>query len=332
MASPSKVSTCNSCDRTFTHSTFFPTATRSGELLQILRTNCAPRDSSEIRAIVSAISAELARYTKEIDRLDDIFQELYAASEALQQLYDQCVAIADSPVRRLQTELLGEIFSHCVEPKPASSSEPTPAGSWEYEAEKELRSVAGGNIVPLSQVCGRWRGVIIGKPTLWSTIKLDLRCWTLPVDTMRGSLLHRQMIHLLHVALERSQQAPLTVEVIGVGECHPAALQALALVSCRWHSATFVLNPAMLQNLSAAAGNLPLLEGLSINADEDGETLTDVVKYFSHAPKLRGVGFVGSLAGVGHLPQFIGGDGATGKRRGIVRPYRFSSSPRDAAT
>ncbi|KAJ7146852.1 hypothetical protein C8R44DRAFT_864570 [Mycena epipterygia] len=299
----SSISLCNSCDTTFTQSRLIPTAERSAQLLQILRTNCAHRETSGIRAAISAVPAELARYDEELARLDCIFEKIVAGRAALQQHYDQCVAVIDAPVRRLPNEMLLEIFNLCGQPTQELSMDPVAPQSWEYEAQKEVRRVAGGHLFPLSQVCTQWRELVTGTPTLWSTINLDLRCWTIPVETMRASYLHQQMVQFLKVALERGRQTLLTIEVYGVGECHPHALQTIALAGHRWRSASFTLDCGMLKNLSAVTGNLPILETLCIHVlKENSEALSDVARYFSDAPQLRTVEFCGPLAPVARLP------------------------------
>jgi hypothetical protein len=59
----------------------------------------------------------------------------------------------------------------------------------------------------------------------------------------------------------------------------------------------------MLGNLSAVAGSLPLLETLCIEAqNENIETLINVAKFFSHAPRLRRLDFCGPLSAVAQLP------------------------------
>ncbi|KAJ6592838.1 hypothetical protein B0H19DRAFT_1055513 [Mycena capillaripes] len=296
------ISLCSTCSTTFKQSPLLPSPGRSAQLLHILRTNCEHREISDLRALISTIPAELARYDQQIEQFDTIFEKLVAGRDALRRLYDQCIGVVDAPIRRLPREILVEIFKLCEEPR-EWSSEPILPHLLEHETKKELRRVAGGDLVSFSEVCTQWRQLVLGTPTLWSKISLDLRCWTFPIETTRTSYGHHRMVQLLNLALARGQQTPLTIEVYGNGECHPLALQTLAVSAHRWRRATFTVGCEMLRYLSAVAGNLPLLEILCINAvTEDLETLEDLAKFFSHAPKLRAVQFCGPLSVVSPLP------------------------------
>ncbi|KAJ7758653.1 hypothetical protein B0H16DRAFT_1370405, partial [Mycena metata] len=256
-----EISLCPACDSVFKRSALLPCPSRSAELLKILRTNSGHGDATAVRALISSLLAELPRYDKEIGRLDAIFETLTADRSALQKLYEQCVGVLDAPIRRLPKEVIVEIFRFCNEPT-ETCQDPIPPSLWAHEAQRELRRVAGGPLIALSQVCKHWRLITLGTPLLWSKITLDLRCWELPAT----SFAHQKMIRLLDRALDRSQQTPLDIEVSGIGQCHPQALERLALASPRWRSATFVVECDMLRHLSKVAGKLPLLETLRINA------------------------------------------------------------------
>ncbi|KAJ7719998.1 hypothetical protein DFH07DRAFT_309676 [Mycena maculata] len=305
---PPQVSLCDGCETIFTQSTLLPSATRTAELLAILRNGDnehGHRASPELRATIVAVPAELARYDAELARLDAIFGQIVAGRNALQGLHDQCVGIIDCPIRRLPTEIIVQIFAHCEAPKEWDMS-PILAPQWEKKAKQEIARVAGGSLTAFSQVCIQWRRVVFGTATLWQTINLDLRCWTLPVEASRASYLHQRMIDFLVVALERGQQTPLTLNVHGAGECHPRAIQTLAHSSRRWRAATFTLEYVMFKNFAAVASNLPHLESLTLLAlpgvNEDTEALADAMHYFGCAPQLRTVEFCGPVAVVAQLP------------------------------
>ncbi|KAJ7469276.1 hypothetical protein B0H11DRAFT_1392502 [Mycena galericulata] len=302
---PSEISVCDSCDAAFKQSPLLAAAPHHSQFVEILRTNSGGNDSlnaTELRTIICATPSELERYDLELARLDAIFKEIIAGRNALLCLYNQCVAIVHSPIRKLPHEVLVEIFAYFEQPKDWDL-EPVSAPLWDCEAEKEIARVAGGSLVAISQVCWQWRVLALGTPTLWSTINLDMRCWTLPVQTARASALHQKMLSLLKEALERGEQAPLTVNVHGQGACHPHALQTLALAAPRWREATFALDCTMFKNLSASAGNLEQLESLTLYGLHEGpEALGDVMQYFSEAPKLRSVAFFGPVDAVAWLP------------------------------
>ncbi|KAJ7465695.1 hypothetical protein FB451DRAFT_1262194 [Mycena latifolia] len=304
LPSETEVSLCPSCDSTFTHSDLLPSATLSAELLEIVRSHRPHTATAAMHAVIATAPDELARYDKELERLDAIFERITAGRQVLQQLYDQCVSVVDAPVRRLPTEILAEIFHICAAQNSKSSSkEPIPAHLWESVAKRELRRVAGGDLVVLAQVCVGWRRVVLGTPTLWSTIMLDLRCWANPVDTYRAFRLHQTMVQLLRRALTLAEEVPLTIQVKGSGACDSSALQILAQTAPRWRAASFTLDCADLKNLSDVRGNLPLLETLTLQGlNEDPEILAEVAQYFSDAPRLRRLEYCGPLGVVARLP------------------------------
>ncbi|KAJ7458616.1 hypothetical protein FB451DRAFT_1273613 [Mycena latifolia] len=269
LPSETEVSLCPSCDSTFTHSDLLPSATLSAELLEIVRSHRPHTATAAMHAVIATAPDELARYDKELERLDVIFERITVGRQVLQQLYDQCVSVVDAPVRRLPTEILAEIFHICAaQDSKSSNKEPIPAHLWESAAKRELRRVAGGDLVVLAQVCVGWRRVVLGTPTLWSTIMLDLRCWANPVDTYRAFRLHQTMVQLLRRALTLAEEVPLTI-----------------------------------QNLSDVRGNLPLLETLTLQGlNEDPEILAEVAQYFSDAPRLRRLEYCGPLGVVARLP------------------------------
>ncbi|KAJ7496394.1 hypothetical protein FB451DRAFT_1549558 [Mycena latifolia] len=240
-----------------------------------------PRDGRDAR-IIAAAPTELARYDRELERLDAIFEQITEGRRTLQLLYDQCMSIVDAPVRRLPTEILVEIFHICAaQDSKSPSREPIPAHFWESEAKRELRRVAGGDLVSLEQVCVGWQRLVLGTPSLWSTITLDLRCWADPVDAHRAFWLHQDMV----------PAAPP-----GSGPCDSYALGILAQTSDRWRAASFTLDCADLKNLSDVRGLT--LQGLN----EDPAILAEVAQYFSDAPRLRRLEYCGPLGVVAHLP------------------------------
>jgi hypothetical protein len=144
---------------------------------------------------------------------------------------------------------------------------------------------------------------VLSTPLLWTQITLDLRCWTIPMQTRRTLRVRRWLVELLHRALACGQQVPLTLEVSGVGECSPWALGPLVYHAHRWRSATFNLECDVLSSLTAVAGKLPRLEKLSIKCmDEEFDTLEEVAQAFSDAPRLKKVEIIGPASMVAHMP------------------------------
>ncbi|KAJ7189131.1 hypothetical protein C8R46DRAFT_35107 [Mycena filopes] len=293
---------CSTCNDAFTRSPLLPTPEQFTQLLHILRTDSGHRVHATTLQFMASVRKEIARYDKQLEVFEPIFEKLYADRTVLRQLYDQYSGLANAPVRRLPNEVLVEIFRLCEsDARTEPSRDPILPQSWDHESKKELRRVGGGHLVALSQVSAHWRHLVLGTPTLWSTITLDLRCWEHAVAN--PSRAHQQMIELLHLAIVRGQQTPLTIQVTGAGPCHPLALQTLASAAPRWRTARFAVDSELLLHLADITGRLPLLETLQINAlAEDVETLREVGRFFASAPRLRSVAFRGPLAAIGDLP------------------------------
>ncbi|KAJ7237524.1 hypothetical protein B0H12DRAFT_1238143 [Mycena haematopus] len=301
---PSKISLCVDCDRTFTRSSLLPSSARLAELLQLLRQNWSPACHHEISVIDTrnaAIGAEIKRHETELDNIYTRFWQILEDRDALQRLSELHTGIV-TPIRRLPREILAKVFEYAQEPK-IWSEDPVPADSWDFEVNQDLQRVAGGNLVAISQVCTHWRQVVLGTPTLWSNVPLNLRCWTDPVEEFRTSRAHDQIVRLLEAALARGKEVPISVEMNAIGESHPVAIRTMATSAHRWRSATFTVDSGMLINLSAVAGNLPLLETFKMNVlNESPDILADLARLLSSAPRLHTVDFGGPLSVVAHWP------------------------------
>ncbi|KAJ7146996.1 hypothetical protein C8R44DRAFT_555857, partial [Mycena epipterygia] len=90
----------------------------------------------------------LDRYDSEIQRLQEIMAKLSSDRALVESYADVCRSIF-SPVRRLPTELLIEIFEMCAPPGADQISDQT-TPKQEFE-----------------RVCSHWYGVVMGAPTLW---------------------------------------------------------------------------------------------------------------------------------------------------------------------
>ncbi|KAJ7093839.1 hypothetical protein B0H15DRAFT_947177 [Mycena belliarum] len=304
MASSSELPLCHSCNNTFTESFTFP---NPEELLAIVGSNPRHHPTSWVRAIIDEAPAEISRYDGILGDFQLVVGAMTARRDALKQLYERCTHV-EGPVGRLPNELLALIFDLTAKEK-SPTSEPVDPEEWEDEANEELSSIAGGTLFVCGQVCSRWRSVAMNTPLLWTNISLDMRCWTLPVETIRASVRHQQMIQLLKARLERTEQLPLTVQVCGMGACQPQALHILAQTSPRWRAASFSLDCTMFINLAAITGKLPNLEVLALHFLDESDEIEDIVvvmpdetKYFVDAPRLRQLEFCGAAAAVVPLP------------------------------
>ncbi|KAJ6596136.1 hypothetical protein DFH09DRAFT_879442, partial [Mycena vulgaris] len=103
---------------------------------------------------------ELARYDKEIARLQALLAETISERLAFQAYADGCRSLF-SPVRRVPPELLVEVFALL---RPSFSSK---NNEDKQIAIDRLRNVG---VLTVAEVCLRWRTIVIETPMLWSTI------------------------------------------------------------------------------------------------------------------------------------------------------------------
>ncbi|PBK64498.1 hypothetical protein ARMSODRAFT_962005 [Armillaria solidipes] len=98
----------------------------------------------------------------ELINLQEMIQTASSEREAVQSkfLVSEHLAIL-SPIRRLPTELLQEIFLRCIDDKPFRDI--CPEGGYASEAP-----------VIFGRVCSRWRTVSFSTPSLWSSLKITV--------------------------------------------------------------------------------------------------------------------------------------------------------------
>ncbi|KAJ7647824.1 hypothetical protein FB45DRAFT_1102148, partial [Roridomyces roridus] len=165
--------------------------------------------------------AELKRYDDEILRLQAALLRAESERAAVQDYSRLCDAVI-SPVRRLPSEILVEIFGHF-----------TTALHWPWLnflrsviIEEEMRRVANVDLLRVAQVCPRWHELVMGTPSLWSCIELDLCKWTAPDSSL---------LLLLKTVLDRGGNSPLDLGIIwGEGDATSRVLELLASYSRRW--------------------------------------------------------------------------------------------------
>ncbi|KAJ7599672.1 hypothetical protein C8J56DRAFT_1072309 [Mycena floridula] len=127
------------------------------------RTNDAPTIDE-----VASIEADIAMREKEVQALRGAVEKLQGALDMIKpQLEDATEALIAHkiilhPVRRVPAEILRTIFIACMAPRPFETAATT------------TPLVGRSPVLPwnLSSVCRRWRGVSVGFPELWTTIKV----------------------------------------------------------------------------------------------------------------------------------------------------------------
>ncbi|KAJ7647835.1 hypothetical protein FB45DRAFT_894577 [Roridomyces roridus] len=253
----------------------FPQCTQEKELRDLLRSNDPPSASqaAHCRSISTSLPAELERYDDEIRRLQAALLSAETERTAVQD-YSRLCNVVMSPVRRLPSEILVEIFGHF-----------TTVLHWPWldfprsdSIEQEMRRVANVELLGIAQVCPRWHQLVMGTPSLWSCIELDMCQWTAPDSSL---------LHLLKTVLDRGGSFPLDLGIVcGDGDVTSGALELLASYSLRWRHVAFrvwTTKLAEYSKLSGIAGNLPVLRSLAI---DPGWNDLGVMTIFEGAPRL----------------------------------------------
>ncbi|KAJ7647847.1 hypothetical protein FB45DRAFT_998768 [Roridomyces roridus] len=269
----------------------FPQCTQEKELRDLLRSNDSPSafQVAHCRSISTSLPAELERYDDEILRLNAALFRAESERAAVQDYSRLCDAVM-SPVRRLPAEILVDIFGYF-----------TTALHWPWlefprsdSIEEEMRRVANVELLRVAQVCPRWHQLVMGTPSLWSCIELDLCQWTAPDS---------RLLLLLKTVLDRGESFPLDLGIVwGNRDATSRVLELLASYSTRWRHVAFMTWTSPLDEyskLSAIAGNLPLLSSLAINT---GWNDVEAITFFEGAPQLVDVRFNGLPAKLPKLP------------------------------
>ncbi|KAJ7274953.1 hypothetical protein C8J57DRAFT_238330 [Mycena rebaudengoi] len=275
MRSESEVLLCDACSHTFS-SDLLPSPKEKADLVEILRSNCEPPETSPIYAVMSDAPAELARYDMEIAQQRGILDELQAARDTIQSFYNTCRSIV-SALHRLPSEILCDIFA-LIPPDAKRMS----------GIKEETKSIAQVHLLRLAGVCSRWRVLVMGSPALWSEVLLKPMDWAHSDGPAQA-----RMLGLLKFALDRGANWPLTLHV---GQHpKPKSLLLLAQYSRRWCRVTLSLMDHNIQHLSAVKGQLPLLEALTIHGDSLRERGPDLFDLFGDAPRLTSLTFNGTV-------------------------------------
>ncbi|KAJ7467487.1 hypothetical protein FB451DRAFT_1258691 [Mycena latifolia] len=254
-------------------SSLLPTPEQKHQLRDFLRSNSVPHGPSHFQSVIASSAVDLAGYDKAIEWFQQMLKTMTSEREALQDYSDGCRSVF-APVRRLPTEILGEIFSLCApEPMPLFTF-------WTHQIPRNnMDRVAQSHLLRLAQVCSSWHTTVMGTPSLWATIDVDL-CEVVQWRDIS------KIPKLLSLSFQRSANHPLTIHLRANHSISGPALELLAKHSARWQRVDLHISQIAFAYLSAAKGNLPLLERLEI-----GGTRLDTRDIFEAAPKLTEVTF-----------------------------------------
>ncbi|KAJ7873163.1 hypothetical protein B0H13DRAFT_1024821 [Mycena leptocephala] len=181
-------------------------------LKELLSSNTAPEDSiyDDLRREVEVAEKNLPMIEENINHLERMLQQLTARRQELRDFVADHHKIM-APIRKLPNELLWEIFSH---------GEGDSLNRWNLIDTRWL----------LPQVCRSWRAVALSMPRLWNHLSFN-------DPIMFGHLSHRGVRAMLLLQLERSAEAPLTIDLSrgDLGETEKRLIfEVLLPVAHRW--------------------------------------------------------------------------------------------------
>ncbi|KAJ4479019.1 hypothetical protein J3R30DRAFT_3733378 [Lentinula aciculospora] len=148
----------------------------------------------------------------------------------------------------------------------------------------------------LTQVCRRWRDIVVHCPLFWTHANLDLSCWHFTRTWPSSADL------LVSTFLERSKELPLNVQIHwsdieGAPNHILNAVEHILNTSYRWKIAILDLHFTVYYELSSMIrARLPQLEGLMLMFNLSPKTSRNTlptIDAFQYAPKLRQVSIEG---------------------------------------
>ncbi|KAJ7453175.1 hypothetical protein FB451DRAFT_672798 [Mycena latifolia] len=240
-----------------------------GSLAKLIASNDSP--CSEESRLASAYIDELEPH---ITSIDEEMAFLSRRREALLQSLNVHQSIV-SPIRRLPSEILGEIFAFSVHSTYYFQDIAEVSGPLSHQAPWVL-----------TRVCRRWAKVSLENPALWSMVFLDL-----------DRLGERGAVSMTKLWLARSKDLCLTLKIfhdsdalgrVGL-DSHPV-LSTVMQHSERWEHAYISISLPLLFQLATIRGRLPALNTLTISANI--EALEDMRRdalfqtTFAEAPRL----------------------------------------------
>ena len=205
------------------------------------------RDYSKV---VVEMEVETMRLDDEMCRLRQVMDSLARERQNLAQSLDEHRSLV-APIRRIPQEMLSEIFSHCIGSLPCIEGDSAP--------------------MLLTFVCSRWRRVVISSPALWSNIYV--------------AYYDRPSVNMLEIWLARSGVFPLRLSVESENK-NNNAIRSLIPHSHRWHTVMLSLHPEQYRVLAPIAGNVPILESLTLSVTDD---FNKPLTIFEAAPRLHSV-------------------------------------------
>ncbi|KAJ7067418.1 hypothetical protein C8F01DRAFT_667429 [Mycena amicta] len=204
----------------------------------LVQSNSPPTDAQ-----ASVIHQAIQNTESRISSLDSHITELKKTLEQCQLRREELVAFARlhrgavSSLRRVPSEILGEIFKHVVQ----------------RNISVDMEALCG-----LGAVCGHWRTVTLNNPLLWHNIDLD------DFHAQRNASLESRRIT---TQIQRSREAPLTVTIGAALSFDPRTLPLYDLLltsSARWQRAALTLKPQHFAHISQSGAAFSSLSTLRL--------------------------------------------------------------------
>ncbi|KAK7030532.1 F-box domain-containing protein [Favolaschia claudopus] len=236
----------------------------------LLHSNEAPFDTelTDFRNVITKTGAPLTRLDDEIARTRRHLQDLQGRRAELWSFRERNRGVL-SPLRRVPSEVLGEIFQ------------------WALPLPQEIRYRDDFKISDspwnLTHVCRRWRDVAISKASLWSLVVIKYG------DHVNSSRLYP--LPMVETQIERAQSHSLRIHFYGdedaKSEPQIQVLECLMRYMSRWEELSIGLTSFLYPILERTGGHLPVLrrlwiEWLRLESQQSGGPITA----FKRAPSL----------------------------------------------
>ncbi|KAJ6492213.1 hypothetical protein C8R45DRAFT_1212983 [Mycena sanguinolenta] len=253
----------------------FPEPQLKDHIWGSLRSHSPPPQN--ILSTISILSDELKKYDNRISQLKDELGRLESHRSALDAYHRDCHSLL-APIRRLPSEILLHIFElHRSSQPDWFNSNLTYCG---------MAQLAQESLLGVSRVCIRWHALVMGTPSLWSTISLY-------GSALSGTAQQTEItMGLLRLAFQRSESFPVDVQVQGEGGDFGPALELIASHSARWKTAQIRCSSGHFGHLAAAKGNLPLLRTLELSVGGAGMDKLDFLQSVTSVQHLTVLGSI----------------------------------------
>ncbi|KAJ7301661.1 hypothetical protein DFH08DRAFT_906622 [Mycena albidolilacea] len=238
------MSTSHSCDSLC--SLHYASETTTGLLVSpfsdLLSTSVSPPSDSQIQEICS----EIERAESTISDTDTHLARLQGAMDKLLRHRAELVDFVKShravisPLRRLPSEILLEIFEHCrLDHLTFLTAGPHRNMLW-----------------IISQVCSRWRTVALNSPMLWR--RFVLRDWL-------SNIHHHDLMRLSAMQLARARCVPLSLDLT-FDDLVVDTLALFLAVSAQWEDVELILCPRGFRHFFNHSGTFAALKRLTMSS------------------------------------------------------------------